>query len=67
MADFQHYAAPSKEWTEFEKTWSPRIPPAGTSIEDSKIDFNTARAKLFAEYLGPVGQLLVATFNFTQG
>lgn len=61
MADFSKLAAVAPEWTEYAKTWSPPVPPAGATPQQVREGANRNTATLFDKVLGRPEEGLVVT------
>lgn len=52
MSDFSHLSPEAPEWTEYAKTWSPPVPPAGATPQQIRAGANANTAKLFDAVVG---------------
>ncbi|CAK7199029.1 hypothetical protein SEUCBS139899_001697 [Sporothrix eucalyptigena] len=64
MSDFTSLAAEAAEWTEYAKTWSPPVPPAGATPQQIREGANRNTAKLFDTVVGrPEAGLTVTEYT----
>ncbi|CAK7236794.1 hypothetical protein SCUCBS95973_009730 [Sporothrix curviconia] len=61
MSDFTSLGAEAAEWTEYAKTWSPPVPPAGATPQQIREGANRNTAKLFDTVVGRPETGLVVT------
>ncbi|KIH88556.1 hypothetical protein SPBR_07579 [Sporothrix brasiliensis 5110] len=61
MSDFSYLSEEAAEWTEYAKTWTAPVPPAGATPQQIRAAANTNTAKLFDAVVGRPADGLTVT------